>query len=119
MFLFIAVIFIAELIIAVSLVVLIIKADKKVLQINSEVTQIKPKLRKGLEDFKDIIHMLKDKQILLFDLIRRKRNQYVMNIVKSILFYVLLFLLKGKCKKAASICNGILLVKDIWDGISA
>ncbi len=119
MFLFIAIIFIAEIIIALTLVSYIVKADNAVIKLKSDIISLRPQIKAGLEGLKDCIHIVKEKQLCFFEYLEKKRNQYIINIVKSIMVYALLFLLKGKCKKAASICNGILLAKDIWDGISA
>ena len=48
MYLFIAIILIAELIIATNLVCLIIKADKKVLALSDKLTDVRPKIKDGL-----------------------------------------------------------------------
>ena len=119
MFLFIAIIFIAEIIIALTLISCIVKADKAVLQLKSDISKILPDIKTLLGNVKSGVSLLKEKRLWLFAYIRIKRNQYLFKAIKIIIIYTLLFLLKGKCKKAASVCNGILLVRDILEGISA
>ena len=119
MFLFIATIFIAEMIITLTLIAYIIKADKAVLQVKSNLTKALPDIKTALNGVKSGVHILKEKRLWLFAYIEMKRNQYLFKAIKTILIYTLLFFLRGRCKKAASVCNGILLVKDILDGISA
>lgn len=119
MFLFIATIFIAELIITLTLIAYIVKADKAVKMLQKDVISLKPQIKTALLQFRQGVSGIKEKQELLFELVERKRNQYLINIVKAVLIYLLLFIIKGRCKKAASICNAILLVKDVWDSVSA
>lgn len=119
MFLFIATIFIAELIIALTLISYIFKADKAVQDLRKEIISRKPQIKAGLLGVKEGIHLIREKQVHLFEIVKQKRNQYLISLAKMILVYLLLFIIKGKCKKAASICQGILLVKDVWDSISA
>lgn len=119
MFLFIATIFIAELIIALTLISYIFKADKAVQDLRKEIISRKPQIKAGLLGVREGIHLVREKQVHLFEIIKQKRNQYLISLAKMIFVYLLLFIIKGKCKKAASICQGILLVKDVWDSISA
>lgn len=119
MFLFIATIFIAELIIALTLIAYIVKADKAVKSLQKDVIALKPQIKAGLEGVREGIHTVKEKQDWFFDFVRKKRNQYLVNSVKMILVYTLLFIFRGRCKKAAAICQGILIAKDVWDSVSA
>lgn len=119
MFLFIATIFIAELIIALTLITYILKADKAVQDLRKEIIFRKPQIKAVLLGVREGIHIVREKQGLLFEIVKQKRNQYLISLAKMILVYLLLFIIKGKCKKAASICQGILLVKDVWDSVSA
>ncbi len=117
MFLFIAIIFIAELIIAINLILLIIKADRAVVAFHKQAVAAKPQIKAVLEGVKAGIKEVNEKQEIVINYLRKKRNQWIINMTKNIILYLLLFLFKGKCKKAASICQGILLAKDVWDSI--
>lgn len=117
MFLFIAIIFIAELIITVTLILLIIKADRAVVELHRQAVALKPQIKAVLEGVKAGIKEVNEKQEIVINYLRKKRNQWLVNMAKTIIVYLLLFLFKGKCKNAASICQGLLLAKDVWDSI--
>lgn len=119
MFLLIAIIFIAEMIIALTLINYIVKADKAVIKLKADVSYLIPQIKAGLDGLKEAVHIIKEKQLWFFEYLEKKRNQYIINAIKTILMYLLLFLLKGKSKKAVSICNGIILVKELWDSALA
>ena len=117
MFLFIAIIFIAELIIAATLILFIVKADRAVVSLHRQAVAVRPQIKAVLEGVKAGIKEVNEKQEIVINYLRKKRNQWIVNMAKTIIVYLLLFLFKGKCKKAASICQGLLLVKDVWDSI--
>ncbi len=117
MFLFIATIFIAELIIAVTLILYIVRADRAVLKLNEQVEEYKPQIKAALEGIKEGIREINDKQEIVVEYLRKKRDQWLFKMLQTVLIYLLLFLFRGKCKKAASICQGLLLAKDVWDSI--
>ena len=119
MFLFIATIFIAEIIIAITLISYIVKADYAVADLRKRVIAIKPQIKAGLTGVREGVNTVKEKQGLFVEYVEKKRNQYMMKALTTVLIYLLLFILKGRCKRAASICNGLLLAKDVWDNISA
>lgn len=119
MFLFIATIFIAELIIALTLIAYIVKADRAVKSLHKEAVALKPQIKAGLLGIREGVHIVKEKQSWLFEVIRQKRNQYVISAIKTVLVYLLLIIIKGRCKKAAAVCQTLLVVKDVWDSISA
>lgn len=116
MYLFIAIIFIAELIIAFSLIYFIVKADKKVCLLTDTVIQSRGDIKSVLNNINTVIKGLKDKINAAIHFLVKKKQDYTMNIIKNILLYSLLFILKGKYKKAASICNIIVMAKDWYDG---
>ena len=117
MFLFIATIFIAELIIAVTLILYIVRADRAVLKLNEQAEEYKPQIKAALEGIKEGIREINDKQEIVVEYLRKKRDQWLFKMLQTVLIYLLLFLFRGKCKKAASICQGLLLAKDVWDSI--
>lgn len=118
MYLFIATIFIAELIIALALVLVIVSADKKVCELNNKLTSFRPILEDGLKTLKEVVSNLQDSIETFFGFIRKKRQQFTMKIIIAIVMYGSLFFFKGKYKKAASIFQLIVLVKDYWDELT-
>ena len=118
MFLFIAIVFIAELIIAVTLLAYILKADKAVLNLQKEVIPIKSQIKGAFDYLKASIEKANNQKTVFWAILRQKRNQCLWRIGKVVLFYLLIHFFKCKCQKARTICNGILIAKDIWDEIS-
>lgn len=119
MYLFIATIFIAELIIALAIIHYIIKADKYVLELNDKVVDLQPVIHKTLVAVNEFVITFGEKMENLFEFVQKKRNQYISRITKTLILYLLLFVFKGRCKRAAMLCQGLVLAKDYWDGLSA
>ena len=100
MFLFIAIIFIAELIITTTLILFIVKADRAVVELHRQTVAVRPQIKAVLEGVKAGIKEVNEKQEIVINYLRKKRNQWIVNMAKTIIVYLLLFLFKGKCKKA-------------------
>lgn len=118
MYLFIATIFIAELIIASALVSFIVRADKKVCEINNSVTVSKPILEENLKVFKKSVISLQNTVESFFTFIRKKREQFTMKIIVTLVMYASLIFFRGRFKKAAAVFQTLVLVKDYWDELT-
>lgn len=118
MFLFIAIIFIAELIIASSLISNIMKADRYVCNLNEKVTQYRPKIEKVLFSFTDCLKCINSSFESATTFLKRKQQEFKMRIIKTIIIYGLLLVMRSKFKKLATVCKYIVLTKDYWDGLS-
>ena len=114
MYIFIAIILIAELIIAANLVCLIVKADKKVLALCDKVTETRPKLEKGLLDFKVSVEKFVLGVHNLCEFARKQREKYIMSIVQNVLIYLLLIIMKGKSRRYFSAVQLAMSLKDCW-----
>lgn len=115
MYLFIATIFIAELIIAATLINFILKADRKVCELNNKVTELKPYIEDWLKSFKDVVYNLQNTVSSFFAFVKRKRDQFLTKLIISIVIYASLIFFKGRFKKAAAIFQTLVLLKDYWD----
>ncbi len=115
MYFFIAVILIAELIIAANLICLIKKLDEKVLMLSETITESKPKLKDGLNAAKDAVAKLVEGVHALCKFAEKKKQEYTISIMRTVLIYALLFLLKGKSKKCLSAMQLAVVLKDCWD----
>lgn len=115
MYFFIAVILIAELIIATNLICLIIKLDKKALMLSEIIIESQPKLKEGLKATKDAVAKLVEGVHALCKFAERKKQEYTISIVRTVLIYALLFLLKGKSKKCLSAMQLAVVLKDCWE----
>ena len=118
MYLFIATIFIAELIIASALINLILKADKRVIQLNKDVLKIRPAVEDLLKAFKDAVYNLQNTVESFFTFVKKKRDQFLTKLVISIVMYASLIFFKGRFKKAAAVFQTLVLLKDYWDELA-
>ncbi|MBO5434911.1 hypothetical protein J6A31_03690 [bacterium] len=119
MFLFIATIFIAELIIVSTLISYIMKVDKVVKRLHKDVVALKPQLETALVGVRSGIHQVKEKKDSIFDVINKKRNKYIAGAIVSGALYLTIFVFKHKSRRIAQVCQGLLVAKEIWDSVSA
>ncbi len=115
MYFFIAIIFISELIITATVMFFIIKADKKACELSDKVLLSRDDLIGGIKTARCTIVQAKEKILAGIEYLSKKKRQYKINMIKNILIYILLFSLRGRCKKAASICSMIVMAKDFYD----
>lgn len=118
MFLFIATIFIAELIIVWTLLSNLIKADKAVKNLQKDVISIRPKLKEALSNTKNSVLVVKEHKDKLLDTICNKRNRLIISAVISGVLYLAIFIIRRKSQKIAKIFQGILIAKELWESIS-
>ena len=96
---FFATFFIAELIIAIAVIVKIRQLDKCVNSLNVLVLENKHKIRDGLKDFKWFIVDCVNNFNKLKSYFQRKKEEYLLSALKTSLIYSSILLLKGKYKK--------------------
>lgn len=114
MYLFIAIILIAELIIAVNIICLIVKWDKKAVALNEKITQSRPKLQETLSCMKESVGKFVLGVHNLCEFARRQREKYIISAVQNVLIYLLLIFLKGRSKRCLSAMQLALSLKDCW-----
>ena len=119
MFLFIATIFIAELIIVWTLISHIVKADRAVKKMQKDVIALKLQLSKALVGLRSSIHLAKEKKDVFIEVINKKSNRYIASILVSSALYLTLFFFRRKSKKVAQVVQGLLVAKELWDGFLA
>ncbi|MDR1168318.1 MAG: hypothetical protein LBK53_05445 [Heliobacteriaceae bacterium] len=115
MYLFIAAIFTAELIIAGALISFIVKADRKICTLNNQVTAFIPAFEDGLRKFYNIVHNLKGTLCSLFCLLQKKKNMYRFKLIKILVWYVILIFCKGKYKRAAVFFHLLVTAREFLD----
>lgn len=98
---FFATIFIAELVIAGAAVLKIMQLDRCVNLINSTVAENNPKLKAALSECRDFITEIRESVVAVKMLIMRKKQEYVLKTLRTLLFYYGIFFFKGKHKKIA------------------
>lgn len=117
MYVLIAIIFIAELIIAGFLINLILRADMKIKDIDKKIVSVSPEIIDGIRKMRKGALTLKTAIEKGITFINRKRYEFWQRVVNLVVIYIILFVLKIKFKKAASICQYAVILKDCWDSI--
>ncbi len=115
MYFLIAIILIAELIITANIVCLIVSVDKKTIALTKKITESKPKLKEALKSAKDSVTKLVEGVHALCKFAEKKKQEYTMSIARTILIYLLLFILKGKSKKCLSAMQLAIALRECWD----
>ena len=115
MYFLIAIVLIAELIIAITVICLINKLDKKVLMLNERVTSIRPQIKGALDKMKNGVEQLVKGVHTLCKYAEIKKHEYTVAIVRNILIYLLLFTLKGRSKKCVSAMQLAVVLQHCWD----
>lgn len=110
---FFATLFIAEVIIALAVISKIYKFNKLVNSLNEAVLASQSKIRMGFFDLRFMFEEFNRGLSELKDLICRKREEYILNILKKSLVYGSFFFLKGKYKKAVLAYQ---IVREIYEG---
>lgn len=114
MYLFIAIILIAELIIATNIICLINKVDKKVLAFNEKLCIARPEICNYLKKFKDGVEKFVVGVHTLVKFGKKQRQKYTITMIQNLLIYLLLLSLKGKKKKYASVVRLAMSLGDYW-----
>ena len=114
MYLFIAIILIAELIIAINIICLVRKLDKKVIVLNEQICSMRPDICKFLALFKDGVAKFVVGVHSMVEFGKKQRNKYLMKIAQNILVYLLIFLIRNKSKRYASAMQLAMTLRDYW-----
>lgn len=112
MYLFIAIIFTAELIIALTIISWIIKADKKIETYNKKLMKIRPCFEKIIKEVNFCINSFGEYYDCVINSLKKRQRQFHINLIKNIIMYLALFTLKGRYKKAAAFLQFAILFRD-------
>lgn len=111
---FFIIFFIAELVIAFALIFRICKIDKYVNKYNSIVVKNKSRIKFFLEDINLLIENFNNDFFKIKNLISEKRQEYILQFLKTALIYLSILTLKGKYKKTVIAYQ---LIKEVYEGI--
>ncbi len=117
MYVFIAIIFIAELIIAGFLIYWIVRADKAVNNLDKKFAAVTPEIIATVRKVRDSVKQIQIAITKVTEVIKRKRQEFWQKVINIIIIYTLLLVLKVKFKKAATLCQYAVFIKDCWDSI--
>ena len=113
MYLFIAIIFIAELIIACTVINFIVKADRKVRRYNACVETFNPRAQTCLQYSRCLVSTFNRSFENFFVFIKKKQEQIVFKTIVIIAIYSMLFLFKIKADKASKFYKLAGVIRDI------
>lgn len=113
MYTLILIVFIAELIIAFSLINLIIKADKKVCELNSYVEAFNPLAETFLQYFRCLVSNFHKSFGKVFNYVKKKQEQTFSKILIIVAVYGVLLLFKIKPRRASKIYKLVGAIQDI------
>lgn len=110
---FIAIVFIAELIIALNLIMLIVKADKKVREINDCVTVFNPLAETFMQYARCLVKSFNSSFTDVIEFFKKKKEQVIFKTVVMVAIYVFLIVFKLKTHKASKIYRLISVIRDL------
>ena len=113
MYIFIAIIFIAELIIALQLIVLIMKADKKVCDINECVSTFNPLAKTCMQYVRCITTQFNSGVAKGVAFIKKYKQRLIMKTVITVSIYAVLFLFKFRKIKMKKIRKLVGAIRDV------
>lgn len=103
MFLYIAIVFIAELIVAGTLIFYIIKFDRKVQELNNAVIEQIPVVKSLMKDVSVYVNKAAKGVAHGIGFIKKKRCEFPIKALQHIITFAIFVLGRGKYKKAAAI----------------
>lgn len=119
MFLLIATIFIAEIIIVWTIISHIVKTDKLIKALQKDIISVKPQLKNILCGTRNNVKVIKEHKDKLFEIIEKKRNRILISSVISGIIYLTIFVVKRKNRKIAKIFQSLLVAKELWESFSS
>lgn len=117
MYVFIAIIFIAELVLAKDIICWIYRADKKVKALDKTVADNAPILLSAIKKFRQCICVTQDYIEKGIQFLEKKKIEFWQRIINLVLIYLILLIMKVKFKKAATYCQYAVFLKECWDSI--
>ncbi len=113
MYILISIVFIAELIIALNLILWILKADKKVRYYNSCVDAFNPLAQTALQYARCKVSEFNKSFGCVFEFVKKKKEQIIFKTVFMIAIYAILIVFKIKMNKASKIYKLISVMRDL------
>lgn len=115
MYVLIAIIFISEFIIAFSLLSKIVSADRVVKSLDEKSAVLTPVLLDSVRISRKSISLVRSSILKSVEIFNYKRSAFRQKVIHLIVIYIILLILKTKFKKAATLCQYAVFLKDCWD----
>lgn len=113
MYILITIVFIAELIIALNLINLLIKADKAIMHYNACVEVFNPLAKTCMQYVRCLVSNFNTAFDKIFAFIRKKQQQVISNTLIMTTIYLFLIIFKIRTKKVSKIYKLIGAIRDI------
>ena len=113
MYIFIAIIFIAELIIALQIILLILKADKKVCDFNDCIKEFNPLAQTCMQYVRCLSNVFSDNVSKVINFIKKQREKIIFKTITSVAIYSLLLFFRFKKIKMKRIHKLFGAIRDI------
>lgn len=113
MYILVSIVFIAELIIALNIIALIIKADRKVREANLYVDVLNPLIEACMQYARCVVRQFSKSFGVVLSFIKRKKEQIFFKFVMMVSIYSILILFKLKTKKVSKIYKLISAMRDV------
>ena len=117
--LFIGIIFIAELIIAGTLINWILKIDKKAKDFTVQWIKTEKDSIKLIKEFKGILVSAQGIMDKTVDFVKNKKKQFRRKLINLVIIYTILIVFKMKFKRAAMLLQYFIIASDLWKSIPA
>ncbi len=112
---FFATFFIAELIIALAVILRIYKLNKYVNSLNDSVLLFQNKIKTGFVETRLFFKEFNESILKLKEFILEKQEEYIIKITKKLLIYSCLLFLRGKCRNTLLAYH---IGREIYEGIN-
>lgn len=113
MYMFIAIVFIAELIIFFQLISLIMKIDKKVCDINSCVKEFNPLAKTYMQYLRCLTSTFLSKLNTGIEFVKKQREKFIFKSITTVALYCMLLLFRLKKVRLRRIGNLVGAIRDI------
>lgn len=117
MYVFIATIFIAELIIVGFVISLLVKCDKKIICANSCILDNSDDIIRTVKKVRNILTSLQGVIGNITGFFDKQKHNLRRKMINLVLIYAILIVFRIKFKRAATILQYALLLKDFWTSI--
>lgn len=117
MYLLISIVFIAELIIALTLVYWIVKFDRKAKNFTKQWITTEQDSIKLIKEFRGILKTSQKVMNNTIDFVAKKKREFKRKLINLAIIYAVLVVFKFRFKRAALLLQYLIIAQDLWKRI--
>ena len=117
MYLLIAIVFIAELLIVGHLIGIFLKADRWACRTNKKISENSKKIIDIIVQVRMSSNMVKCYADMAVKFVKKQRRVMIWRLFRIFLLYLLIYIIKVKYKSGSKILKYAVLVKDVWENV--